>query len=216
MSDQVSIKVLIVDDHRMFAQGIAEALGASEGIDVVGLARGVEEARFKSRVFAPDVVLMDYRLPDGDGASATEMIKAERPEAKVVMVTSFTEESVLLAAVEAGCSGFIPKDNTIEEVVAAVRAAYVGEALIPPAMLARLLPRLRRTSDGVGSSLSPREIEILNMMAQGLSNQAIAEHLVLSLKTVRNHVQNIIGKLHAHSKLEAVSTAVREGIVRYP
>jgi len=216
VSDQANIKVLIVDDHRMFAQGIAEALGGNEGIDVVGMARGVEEARFKSRVLTPDVVLMDYRLPDGDGASATEMIKADRPDAKVVMITSFTDESVLLAAIEAGCSGFIPKDNSIEEVVAAVRGANVGEALIPPAMLARLLPRLRRTTGGVGSNLSPREIEVLRMMAQGLPNQAIADSLVLSLKTVRNHVQNIIAKLQTHSKLEAVSTAVREGIVRYP
>lgn len=215
MADEESVRVLVVDDHRMFAQGLAEALSLNVDILVVGIARGVDEACAKARALAPDVVLMDYRLSDGDGVRATQLIKSDRPETKIVMVTSFTDESVLLAAIEAGCSGFLPKDESIDAVIAAVRTAHAGEASIPPSVLARLLPKLRQGNGGVGSTLSPRETEVLQLMSQGLSNQAIAEQLFLSLKTVRNHVQNIIVKLNTHSKLEAVCAAAREGIVRY-
>ena len=115
-----------------------------------------------------------------------------------------------------GCSGYVTKHKVVEEVVDAVRAANAGEALISPGMLARLLPRLRPTKKGVGSDLTSREVEVLQCLAQGLANQAIAEQLVISVHTVRHHVQNIITKLQAHSKLEAVATATREGIIRYP
>jgi len=165
---------------------------------------------------APDVVLMDYELPDGTGVDAAERIKAELPDTKVVMVTSYTDEGVLVRAIEAGCSGYVTKHKVIEEVVSAVRAAAAGEALISPAMLARLLPKLRPTKRGVGADLTSREIEVLSLLAEGLANQAIADKLVISVHTVRHHVQNIITKLQAHSKLEAVATAAREGIIRYP
>jgi DNA-binding NarL/FixJ family response regulator len=158
---------------------------------------------------------MDYELPDGDGASATERIKAETPEAQIVMVTSFDDEGILVRAIEAGASGFITKHKAIQEVAAAVRAAHAGEALISPSMLARLLPKLRQNPRGVGADLTAREVEVLKLLAAGVSNQQIAEELVLSLHTVRNHVQNVITKLGAHSKLEAVATAVREGLIRH-
>jgi two-component system response regulator DevR len=167
------------------------------------------------RMHEPDVVLMDYELPDGDGAVATERIKAEVPATQVVMVTSFDDETVLVRAIEAGCSGFITKHKAIQEVSSAVRAAHAGEALISPSMLARLLPRLRQNPRGLGADLTPREVEVLKLLADGVSNQQIAEKLVLSMHTVRNHVQNVITKLGAHSKLEAVATAVREGIIRH-
>jgi two-component system response regulator DevR len=214
--DDGKITVLVADDHQMFAQSLSRSLSEQPDISVVGTAASVEEAVSASRLHQPDVVLMDYELPDGTGVDAAERIKDELPETKVVMVTSYTDEAVLVRAIEAGCSGYVTKHKALEEVVDAVRAANAGEALISPAMLARLLPRLRPTKKGVGSDLTSREVEVLQRLAQGLANQAIAEQLVISVHTVRHHVQNIITKLQAHSKLEAVATATREGIIRYP
>ncbi|MBI4730452.1 MAG: response regulator transcription factor [Acidobacteria bacterium] len=216
MSEREHVRVMVVDDHQMFAQGLMKVLGEEPDFEVVGVASGVEEARRLARLHHPDVILMDFDLPDGDGAKATELIRAERPETRVVMLTSFTDEAVLVAAIEAGCSGYVTKHKAVEEVARAVRAADAGEALISPSMLARLLPKLRRSYRGLGSDLTPREIELLRLLAEGLANRAIAERLLISLHTVRNHVQNILTKLQAHSKLEAVAVAVREGVIRFP
>ena len=216
MRGEGKITVLVTDDHAMFAQGVVRSLQEEDDIVVVGTAGSVEESVAAARMHAPDVVLMDYELPDGTGVDAAERIKAELPETKVVMVTSYTDEGVLVRAIEAGCSGYVTKHKVIEEVVSAVRAAAAGEALISPAMLARLLPKLRPTKRGVGADLTSREIEVLSLLAEGLANQAIADKLVISVHTVRHHVQNIITKLQAHSKLEAVARAAREGIIRYP
>src|SRR5437867_97468 len=213
MTVESPTRVVVVDDHEMFTQGLATALGADPAIDVVATAGSVEAGCAAVRLHSPDVVLMDFELPDGDGATATERIKSEVPSAQVVMVTSFDDEAILIRAIEAGCSGFITKHKAIQEVASAVRAAKAGEALISPSMLARLLPKLRRSPRGLGSDLTPREVEVLKLLAEGVSNQQIADRLVLSLHTVRNHVQNVISKLGAHSKLEAVAAAVREGIV---
>ena len=208
------MKVLIVDDHQMVAQALTEVLDQEPDMDVVGRAATVDDAVRLTAVRSPDVVLMDFRLGDGDGVRATELIKRASPEVNVVMVTSVLSESVLVPALEAGCCGFVTKDRPIEEVLAAVRAAHAGESLISPAMLSRLLPSLRPAKKGVGEELTPRELEVLGLLARGLSNPAIADELVLSLKTVRNHVQSVIAKLGAHSKLEAVAAAVRRGLVR--
>jgi len=215
MSSNAPIRVVVIDDHEMFAQGLQAILSADPAIEVVATAGTVEAGCAAVRMHEPDVVLMDYELPDGDGAVATERIKAEVPATQVVMVTSFDDETVLVRAIEAGCSGFITKHKAIQEVSSAVRAAHAGEALISPSMLARLLPRLRQNPRGLGADLTPREVEVLKLLADGVSNQQIAEKLVLSMHTVRNHVQNVITKLGAHSKLEAVATAVREGIIRH-
>lgn len=207
------IKVLVVDDHHMVAEVLTSALGEEEDLEVVGMAHSVSEALAAAEAKQPDVVLMDYRLPDGDGASATQQIRDRRPETRVVILTAFADEGSLVAALEAGCSGFITKDRAFKEVVSAVRAAHEGEALISQELLARLLPKIQRRSRGLGSNLTARELEILGMLADGVSNASIAEGLTLSLNTVRNHVQNIITKLGAHSKLEAVANAAKEGIL---
>lgn len=209
------IKVMLVDDHQMVVQGLLRILGEQSDIEVVATAGSVEDAAASARMHRPDVVLMDYELPDGNGIQAAERIRTDRPDTKVVMLTSYTDESVLVAAIEAGCSGYVTKHKVVEEVVDAVRAASQGEALISPAMLARLLPKLRPSKRGLGSDLTSREIEVLKLLAEGLSNQAIADKLVISVHTVRHHVQNIITKLDVHSKLEAVATAAKEGLIRY-
>lgn len=163
----------------------------------------------------PDVVLMDYRLPDGDGVDAARKIKRDRPDTKVVMLTAVSDDTVLSQAIQAGCSGYLTKDHTVDELILAVRAAYNGEALISPAMLSRLLDRLSDRSRP-GSDLTARETEVLRLLADGRSNQAIAKALDIRLATVRNHVQRVIEKLHAHSKLEAVAVALRLGLIQNP
>lgn len=198
----------------MFSEALRAALDTSDDIAVTAAmdtaTSGVEEAK-ASR---PDVVLMDYRLPDGDGVDAARRIKATLPDTKIVMLSGTLDDNVLREAIQAGCSGYLTKGHAIEELILAVRAAHRGEALISPQMLSRLLSS--RTPTGPGADLTSRETEVLRLLAQGLSNQAIADQLSIRLATVRNHVQSVIEKLEAHSKLEAVSTALRLGLIDAP
>ena len=157
---------------------------------------------------------MDYRLPDGDGVETAKTLKQEHPEAKIVMLTATGSDDVFRQAINAGCSGYLTKDQNIDQLILAVRAAHRGDALISPEMLSRLVSKGGdRTKPG--HDLTVREIEVLKLVAEGLSNAAIAKKLGIRLATVRNHVQSLISKLYAHSKLEAVATAVRSGIIRY-
>lgn len=215
-AEDTTVGVLIVDDHRMFSESLARLLADEDGIDVLGVAgTGADAIDMVSRLH-PNVVLMDYQLPDQDGVTVTMEVKRQNPKVMVVMLSGSTEDRVLLAAIDAGCSGFLTKDRAAAEVVHAVRAAAVGEALISPALLARLLPKLNRTQRCLGEDLSDREREILGFLARGMTNKVIAAELFLSVNTIRNHVQSVLAKLGSHSKLEAVSTAVREGIIDYP
>lgn len=214
MNNAEAISVLLIDDHSMFCQALTELL-TRDGLDVVGSAGTVHGGVEAAERHKPDVILLDYELPDGTGVDATGLLRRAAPDAKIVMLTASVNENVLVAAIEAGCSGYITKNKAVEEVVSAVRSAHEGEALISPSMLARLLPRLRGTKRGIGTDLTPREHEVLSLMAEGLTNSAIAARLVISTHTVRNHVQSVLDKLHAHSKLEAVAIAAREGLVRY-
>lgn len=211
----MGIDVLIVEDHTVLSDALVSAL-ESHGFHAVRTAGTIAEALNSAGTRCPDVVLMDFRLPDGEGTKAAAEIRASCPDSKVVMLTAEAHESVVLAAIEAGCSGYLLKSAQLEEVIDAVRAAHAGEALISPAMLARVLPQLRGEKGGVGERLSRRETEILGLLAEGRSNQSIADDLVLSPHTVRNHVQRIIQKLGAHSKLEAVAIGARTGLLRSP
>jgi DNA-binding NarL/FixJ family response regulator len=209
------IRVLIVEDHRMFSQALKAALDEADDIAVTAAVETAAAGVAAARETDPDVVLMDYRLPDGDGVDAARRIKAEHPDTKIVMLTATSDDSVLRKAIAAGCSGYLTKNQTVDELMLAVRAAHSGEALISPAMLSRLLDRLGDRSRP-GSDLTSREAEVLRLLAQGLSNPAIASTLGIRMATVRNHVQSVIEKLHAHSKLEAVAAAIRLGVIRTP
>ena len=213
---EATVRVLVVDDHRMFAESLARLLGDEDGIEVIGVAASSEEGVGAVQRLKPDVVLVDYRMPDRDGVETAATIKELDPSCMVVMLTGSEDDRVLLGAIDAGCSGFLTKDRAAGEVARAVRAAASGEALISPAQLARLLPRLSSKKTEVGTDLTRRELELLTHLARGSSNKAIAADLHLSLNTVRNYVQSVLTKLDAHSKLEAVATAVREGIIDYP
>jgi DNA-binding NarL/FixJ family response regulator len=202
-----------VDDHQMFAASLAQALQAEPDLLVVAQATSVAQARELVASALPDVVLLDHRLPDGDGVAAMAELHRIRPSAKIVVLTASTSDRVLVAAMEGGAAGFIAKTQPLDDVLAGVRAAAQGESVVSAKLLNRLLPRLQRRSGGGRAELTEREHEILDLLARGLSNADIAEQLTISVHTVRNHVANLSAKLGAHSKLEVLSIAVREGLV---
>jgi two-component system, NarL family, response regulator DevR len=212
------IRVLIVDDHRMVADGLALTLSHDPEITVVGVGTTMAEGVALALEHRPNVVLMDYFLPDGTGARAATQIREHAPDAAVVILTASGDDDALLAAVDSGACGFLLKTQAAIQVVEAVRRAAEGEMLIPAATLVGLLSRSRQreSSDGRirhGETLTAREHEILSMVARGASNRAIAEELVIEYSTVRSHVQKIIDKLGAHSKLEAVARASEAGLL---
>ncbi len=207
------IRVLIVDDHEVLASSLALVLDAEDDITSVGVATTLEQARALIGSIHPDVLLLDHRMPDGDGVAAIPGLRELRPSLGIVVLTASSADHVLLSAIESGASGFLSKTRSLDEVTAAVRAAAAGESVISPEMLARLLPRFGRASPHSVDELTEREREVLALVAEGLSNAAIAERLVVSVHTVRNHIASLSGKLGAHSKLEALSIAVRRGLL---
>ena len=207
------IRVLIVDDHEVLASSLAKTLDTEPDLLSVGVAGSLKQAAGLIRTSAPDVLLLDHRLPDGDGVAAIGRLRELRPSMAVIVLTASPSEHLMVSAVEAGVSGFLSKTRSLAEVTSAVRAAAVGEAVISPEMLARLLPRLGGTGRVGAATLTEREREILGLIAQGLSNAAIAEQLFVSVNTVRNHVANLLAKLGARSKLEALSIAIRDGLL---
>lgn len=206
-------RVLVVDDHEVLATSLAHVLDAEPDLVTVGVAGSLERARALIPTCAPDVILLDHRLPDGDGADAIGELLALRPSAQVVMLTASAADHVLVKALEAGASGFVSKTRSLAELTSAVRAAAAGEAVISPELLARLLPRLHRSGRPRANDLTEREREVLGLLSGGLSNAAIAAELTVSVHTVRNHIANLSAKLGAHSKLEALSIAVRDGLL---
>jgi DNA-binding NarL/FixJ family response regulator len=205
--------VLIVDDHQVLASSLAMVLDAEADLSVVATAGSLEEARRLIVSSRPDVILLDHRLPDGDGVTALPELRALHPSARVVVLTASDADHVLMAAVEAGAAGFLSKSGSIEKLKTAVRAAAVGESVISPELLARLLSRMHQGGDKSGGPLTEREREVLSLVAEGLSNAAIASRLSVSIHTVRNHIASLSSKLGAHSKLEALSIAVHQGLV---
>ncbi len=208
------VRVLVVDDHEVVATSLAMVLDEQKGLRTVGTVGTLARARELMVTASPDVVLLDYRLPDGDGVAAIGELMALRPTARIVVLTASAADHVLLQAIESGAAGFVSKTRPLAEVTAAVRSAAAGESVISPELLARLLPRMRSGGkSGRSDELTEREREVLALLAAGLSNAAIAQQLTVSVHTVRNHVANLSAKLGAHSKLEALAIAVREGLL---
>lgn len=209
------IKVLVVDDHQTVAESLVHVLESQPDFEPVGVAHNMLDGVQLASELAPDVVLMDQRLPDGDGIRGAEVIRLERPETRVLLLTGFVEESEVLRAIEVGCSGYLAKDSPVGDVLDAIRSAHAGDAVLAPELLGRLLPQLTRNRTARDWNLSDREVEVLTLVAGGMSNAEIADTLNLSVHTVRNHIQACLSKLGAHSKLEAVSQAVRDRIIRF-
>ena len=210
------IRVFVVDDHRMFRQAVAAALDEETDMEVVDSVGTLADARHRLEVTDVDVILLDQRLPDGQGTHAAAELRALRPGARVVLVTAAAESSVLSEALAAGCAGFVTKGDSIEELAAAVRAAATGATSVSPGMLGRLTGADGRLESSLLEPLTPRETAVLLCLADGLANEEISRRLFISIHTLRNHIQSIIGKLGAHSKLEAVSIAIREGLITAP
>jgi two-component system NarL family response regulator len=215
-----AIRVMICDDHALFRRGLIMVLESEDGIEVVGEAEDGEEAVAKAEELAPDVVLMDVRMPRVSGIEATRSIADSVPTAKILMLTVSDEEDDLYDAIKAGATGYLLKEISIEEVATAIRAVVSGQSLISPSMASKLLSEftnLAKKADERQSVPTPRltdrELEVLKLVAQGMSNREIAGELYISENTVKNHVRNILEKLHLHSRMEAVVYAVREKLL---
>jgi DNA-binding NarL/FixJ family response regulator len=215
-----SIRVLLVDDHQLLTGALSQMLSLENDIDVVGIAGTVADARSMARERL-DVVLMDYRLPDGTGAEATRAIKSRWPTARIVMLTAINDDETILESIQAGADGYLTKDRAVEDVVSAVRAAHAGETLLPRSVIMGIAQRVAAARDRhverrQVEPLTPRELEVLRALTDGLSTPEICERLFIAPNTLRTHVQNIMGKLRVHSKLEAVAFALRHRLVEPP
>jgi DNA-binding NarL/FixJ family response regulator len=212
--------VLIVEDERLLAEMLAEVIAGESDMLVVGVA-GTVAAATALAARQPDVVLMDYRLPDGTGATATRAIKARWATARVVMLSALRDDETLMESVQAGADGFLTKGSAIDEVVAAVRRAQAGEVLLPAAVIAEIARRVADArAHGPAATRAPeltgRELEILQVLATGASTQAMCELLSVSPNTLRTHTEHILHKLGVHSKLEAVVYGLRHGLLESP
>jgi DNA-binding NarL/FixJ family response regulator len=211
--------VLLVDDHKVLVEGLRALLGDYADLEVIGTAGTGAEAIEAVDARPPDVVLMDYRLPGGDGAAATAAIHARHPGVAVVFLSADDSDAALLAAVEAGAVGYLVKSEAMSQVADAVRLAAAGEMLLPNDVLARLIQHQRqrsrdeRSRDRLLDTMTPREVEVLRLMADGLDNQQVAQRLSISYLTVRGHVRNILDKLDCHTKLAAVARASEYGLI---
>ena len=215
-----AIRVMICDDHALFRRGLVMVLESEDGIEVVGEAEDGQEAIAIVADLAPDVVLMDVRMPRVSGIEATRAIAEIVPSAKILMLTVSDEEDDLYDAIKAGATGYLLKEISIDEVATAIRAVVGGQSLISPSMASKLLSEftsLAKKADERQSVPTPRltdrELEVLKLVAEGMSNKEIAGELFISENTVKNHVRNILEKLHLHSRMEAVVYAVREKLL---
>ena len=201
-----AIRVLIVEDHQVVAEGLSALLNDQPDITVVGSATSVADSVTRVVELNPDVVLLDFRLADGTGADAGMDIRQVRPDIKLIFLTREDTDAARFAALEAGASAFIHKSKAASEVVEAVRVVGRGGTLITPRTIASLLNK-RRAMDSQLESLTPREKEVLRLMAEGISSREIAKKLGISYTTVRTHIRSLGSKLSVHSKLEAIVKA---------
>ena len=211
------ITVLLVDDHAMVRQGVRAFLATQTDFSVVGEAGTGAEAIALASQSVPDVVLMDLIMPDMDGVEATRRLKQVSPRSQVVVLTSYHEDEHIFPALKAGALSYLLKDLSSEELAAAIRKAAVGDAVLHPRVAARVIKELqgpRAEKVNPFTELSERELEVLKLIADGMSNADIAAKLVLSEKTVKGHVSNILSKLQLVDRTQAAVYAWREGIVR--
>jgi len=205
------IRLIIADDHPVVRTGIIGMLAEHEEFTVLAEASTGAEAVELARRLRPDVVLMDLRMPELDGADAVALIRAEMPDVHVLVLTTYDSDEDILHAVEAGATGYLLKDTTREDLFRAIRAAAAGQSLLAPSVAARLMARLNRPRQ---EPLTPREIDVLRLVAQGASNKEIAAHLSISQATVKSHLIHIFNKLDVDDRTAAVTVALERGIIR--
>jgi DNA-binding NarL/FixJ family response regulator len=220
MADGISvIRVLLADEQSLFRDAVKVVLSSEEDLVVVGEAGDGLQAVAEAERVRPDVALLDASLPNCDGIRATQQISIRVPDCRVIVFSAQEDEQVLVQALEPGASGYISKGSALVDLIDATRAVHRGDALIPPRMLGALLQRLihrRRERDEAlkrMSRLTRREREVLALLAQGADNDAIAQHLVISPETARTHIQNVLGKLGVHSRLEAAAFVTQNALL---
>jgi DNA-binding NarL/FixJ family response regulator len=211
-----AIKILIADDHPVVREGLCAMLSREVDFDVVGEARDGVEAVNKTKELNPDVVLMDLRMPEMDGVEAMRQIRSAMPNVKFIILTTYSDDEYIFSGIEAGARAYLLKDAPREDLFKAIRAVHRGESLIQPVVASKLLDRFselsRRTPSGEG--LSERELEILQLMAKGAANKEISAQLNIAQSTVKTHIANIFQKLGVNDRTEAVTQALKKGIIR--
>jgi len=213
MTEQERIRVMIVDDHDMLREGLIAFLRVYSNLDLVAEASNGREAIRRCEELQPDVVLMDLIMPEIDGVETTRQVLEVSPRTKVIALTSFGDDDLVRRALKAGAISYLLKNVSAEELAEAIEAAYAGKPTLAPEAAQALI---NTTNEGpsVGHDLTDREMEVLELMVEGLSNPEIAERLVVSRFTVKNHVSNILSKLGVSSRTEAATLALREELVR--
>jgi NarL family two-component system response regulator LiaR len=211
---ETRVRVLVVDDHAIVRKGIRALLSEAEGFEVVGEASTGQEAVLRAQETHPDVILMDVLMPGMDGIEATRLITSRQPKARILVLTSFAADNKVFPAIKAGALGYLLKDSSPEELVRAIRQVHRGEPSLHPTIARKLLQEIARPDElqPAPEALTDREMTVLRLIAQGLSNQEIADRIAVSEPTVRTHVSRILGKLHLASRTQAALYAVREGL----
>jgi NarL family two-component system response regulator LiaR len=217
--DERRISVLIVDDHIVVRQGLRSFLELHDDIDVAGEAADGEEAVALARALEPDVILMDLVMPRLDGIGAIRRIKALGSHTRIIALTSFAEDDKLFPAIQAGAASYLLKDVTPDDLVEAIRAVHRGEARLHPDVMRRLMDQVTqeagsRAPTPAGAELTERELEVVRLVAEGLNNREIAGRLVLSEKTVKTHISNILGKLALEGRTQLAIYAIRHGLAQ--
>jgi NarL family two-component system response regulator LiaR len=209
-----AIRILIADDHAIVREGLRSLIDTEPGMELSGEAADGIEAVLKARSLQPDVILLDLVMPRQDGIAAIGEIKRENPRARILVLTSFAEDEKVFPAIKAGALGYLLKDASPHELLQAIRDVHRGESSLHPTIARKLIGELNRASDlpPTDEPLTAREVEVLSLVAQGLTNQEIADQLVVSERTVRTHVTNILGKLHLANRTQAALYALREGL----
>lgn len=208
-----NIRILIVDDHPVVRHGLRGMIGYKPGLEVVGEAEDGEEAVLQAQALDPDVILLDLMMPRKDGLAVIKEVKEANPAAKILVLTSLTEDDKIFAALEAGALGCMLKDSSPHELLRAIRDVFRGELTLHPVIARKLLHRQNQSGPAAPQTdLTAREIEVIDLMAKGLSNQEIADALFISEQTVRGHVTNILGKLQLSNRTQVVLYALRTGI----
>jgi DNA-binding NarL/FixJ family response regulator len=214
------IRVLIVDDDNLMRAGLRGVLASDQAIEVVGEAADGNEASYRTRLLRPDVVLMDVRMPDLDGISATRDVLAGFPAVKVVILTTFEQDDYIFGALNAGASGFLLKRTSPEELIAAIHTIAAGDSLLSPSVTSRVIERMAgQPAPGAArdprlAELTPRETEVLELVARGLSNGEIAATLVIEESTVKTHLKRILAKLGVRDRVQAVIFAYESSLTR--
>ena len=210
-----SVRVLIVDDHAIVRKGIRALLSEAGGFEVVAEADNGQAAVLRAQESQPDVILMDLLMPDMDGIEATRQIISHQPQTRILVLTSFAADNKVFPAIKAGALGYLLKDSSPSELIRAIRQVHRGEPSLHPTIARKLLQEIARPTElqSTPEALTAREVMVLQLIAQGLSNQEIADRVATSESTVRAHVSRILAKLHLASRTQAALYAVREGLM---